>query len=110
MLLSYPDDNDANSVKLLDNSGDVMFEAKTSDTLFNPDEVKPFPAFNAYSKLGDYEVAAQELFPSKEIVSISLNTYYFSFTKKKRKKTHKTMDKGYEISLRIFNFRENLCL
>ena len=98
MLLSYPDDNDANIVKLIDNSSDVMFEAKTSDTIFNPDDVKPFPAFNAYSKPGDYEVTAQELSPSKQIASIALNTYYFSFTHKKRKeKTHKTMDKGYDI-------------
>ena len=62
MLLSYPDDNDANSIKLLDNSGNVMFEAKASETLFNPDKVKPFPAFNAYSKLGDYEVRVQNYF------------------------------------------------
>ena len=74
MLLSYPDDNDANSIKLLDNSGNVMFEAKTSDTLYNPDEVKPFPAFNAYSKPGDYEVTAQKLFLSKQTVSITQNT------------------------------------
>ena len=74
MLLSYPDDNDANSIKLLDNSGNVMFEAKTFDTLYNPDEVKPFPAFNAYSKPGDYQVTAQKLFLSKQTVSIALNT------------------------------------
>ena len=88
MLLSYPDDSDANSVKLLDNSGNVMFEAKTSDTLFSPDEVKPFPAFNAYSIAGDYEVTAQELFPSKQIVSIALNTYFY-LRKKKQQKTKK---------------------
>lgn len=91
MLLSYPDDNNANGIKLLDNSGNVMFETKTSDTLFNPDEVNPFPAFNAYSKPGDYEVRAQklDLFSSKQAASNGLN-FYFSFND--------------------IYFRENLCL